>query len=502
MHRQQKKVIVIVLATFILISGLVAAGPETAPDGTDPSPTFDCVIEPSEIVDVGSAVPGVIETMQVDRSDLVRKGMTLAKLESGTEHASVKLAKMQAQLTTSIELRKANAGYNRRKQSRNRELFQKAIISKNDMDLTKTEAYIAQLQVRQEKDNQLIASLEWERARKVLERRTIHSPIDGVVMERFKSVGEYVKDTPVMRVAQLDPLHVEVILPVNMLGQVPRGIRAEVTLDLPGQAKQVATVTRVDRVSDAASGTFCVQLNLPNPEYKIPSGLRCRLTFLPETAPAAPEPEALSPSIPISTVTAIQPPVPSLADKQAVVIPNPATPTAATAGIEASAPDPIPRACYAIGPLPDAALAERLMQALGNSAEDMLMREERDRTSSRYLVLASQQTSSDTAQALFNRIKAAGITDIAILRRGPHQGRVSLGFYRNQSVAIRWQAKLAAKDILAEVVEQHRGRPIYWLDLTLSGDIASMARLRETASAIATDANLQSTSCPQQLATR
>jgi hypothetical protein len=39
-------------------------------------------------------------------------------------------------------------------------------------------------------------------------------------------------------------------------------------------------VTLMDRVIDPASGTFGVRLELPNPDYAIPSGLHCRVRFL------------------------------------------------------------------------------------------------------------------------------------------------------------------------------------------------------------------------------
>jgi hypothetical protein len=39
-------------------------------------------------------------------------------------------------------------------------------------------------------------------------------------------------------------------------------------------------VTVVDRVFDAASSTFGVRLELPNPDYSLPAGLRCRIRFL------------------------------------------------------------------------------------------------------------------------------------------------------------------------------------------------------------------------------
>lgn len=40
-----------------------------------------------------------------------------------------------------------------------------------------------------------------------------------------------------------------------------------------------ASVKVVDRVIDAASGTFGVRLQLPNPGYRVPAGVKCRVRF-------------------------------------------------------------------------------------------------------------------------------------------------------------------------------------------------------------------------------
>jgi multidrug efflux pump subunit AcrA (membrane-fusion protein) len=37
----------------------------------------------------------------------------------------------------------------------------------------------------------------------------------------------------------------------------------------------------VDKVIDAASNTFGVRLELENPDYAIPGGIRCNINFLP-----------------------------------------------------------------------------------------------------------------------------------------------------------------------------------------------------------------------------
>ena len=183
-------------------------------------------------------------------------------------------------------MREESAAFGRRTAERNQTLFQQSSISEQDIDKLNTENRIAQLQVHQEQDNRNIARLEYERAKAVLDRHVIRTPFDGVVMERFKTIGEYVEDDPILRVAQLDPLHVEVLLPVEYMGKVAAGRLAEVTPNLAGFAGQAATVTRVDPVADAASDTFGVRLSLANPDYVVPAGLRCHMVFLPQDGPA------------------------------------------------------------------------------------------------------------------------------------------------------------------------------------------------------------------------
>jgi multidrug efflux pump subunit AcrA (membrane-fusion protein) len=114
----------------------------------------------------------------------------------------------------------------------------------------------------------------------VREQRTIHSPINGVVVERVVWAGEYVDDKPLLRLAQLDPLHVEVILPVEYLGRITMGMQGRVTSILPNAKPLLATVERVDQVADAASGTYRVRMRIPNPKHDIPAGLRCRTRFI------------------------------------------------------------------------------------------------------------------------------------------------------------------------------------------------------------------------------
>ena len=150
--------------------------------------TMGCLIEPSEVVELGSSVPGLVDKLYFDRNNFVSKGEVVAQLDSRVELATLELAAARAEINTSLNLRRENAAFGERTQRRNQKLFNESTISAQDMDKVKTETYIAQLQAMQEEDNKRIAHLEAERARQALERRTIRSPISGVIIEKYLSL--------------------------------------------------------------------------------------------------------------------------------------------------------------------------------------------------------------------------------------------------------------------------------------------------------------------------
>ncbi len=118
-----------------------------------------------------------------------------------------------------------------------------------------------------------------QRAQALLNQHTVTSPIDGIVVERFRSQGEFASDGPIVQLAQLDPLNVEVLLPASRFGLIKPGMQATVMPEAPLEGSYTAEVKIVDRVVDASSGMFGVRLELPNPDNKLPGGLRCTVSF-------------------------------------------------------------------------------------------------------------------------------------------------------------------------------------------------------------------------------
>jgi RND family efflux transporter MFP subunit len=248
--------------------------------GANSTSTFDCVIQPAEVVELSSSVSGTIDAIYVDRSDPVEKDQVVAKLQSDVEQAQVDVSKQRAGYEGEIESKRASLNFARRNQERTKKLFDKKAVPFGILDEAQTDAILAATEFGSAVQNKRMAELELERAKATLALRTVRSPISGVVVERLKSAGELIEDKPILRIAQLDPLHVEVIVPVSKFGTITTGMRAEVAPEIARKRKYIAEVAIVDKVVDAASGTFGVRLELPNPGNFIPGGLRCSLTFL------------------------------------------------------------------------------------------------------------------------------------------------------------------------------------------------------------------------------
>ena len=275
-HRRTAARLTLVGLTLVLTAATAAAAP----------PGFPCLIEPHVVVDLSTAVEGVIDTVRVRKGDRVEQGAVVAELQSDIEQALVAQARARAAMTSALEAREVTLARSREKRERAVKLSSQKFVSPDELDELESAEELARLELEAERENQALAQIELERAEAQLAEHLIKSPIEGVVVQRYLNAGEFAQAQPIVRIAQLDPLNVEAILPSELYGSVQEGTQAAVTITAPLSRTLSAPVTIVEKVIDAASGTFGVRVELPNPEYAIPAGLECTLTF--ETARAAP----------------------------------------------------------------------------------------------------------------------------------------------------------------------------------------------------------------------
>jgi RND family efflux transporter MFP subunit len=238
---------------------------------------YPCLVEPYMVVDLSPAVEGVLASVDVRKGDAVAAGDAVARLESGIEEALVEQARARMDMHSAIMAREVSLARNIEKHERAVKLSSQKFVSPDELEELKSAVDLARLELETERDNQRLAEIELKRTEAQLEQRVIRSPVDGVVVQRYLNPGEFAQAQPIVRVAQLDPLNVEAVLPGEAYGTVVAGMPARVRLHGAGERVIDAVVTIVEQVIDAASGTFGVRVELPNPDLAIPAGLECTL---------------------------------------------------------------------------------------------------------------------------------------------------------------------------------------------------------------------------------
>ena len=199
-----------------------------------PAHEYDCLIEARQALDIRSPVEGVIETVHVQRGASVKKGQTLAMLFSGPERASLDLARSRAGNEGEIKAAEARVELTRKKFERAEELVKKNFVSANARDEAEAEYRLAAEQLRVAQENRRLNELEVKRAEEILAQREIRSPVTGVVVEVLLRPGELTSSNqkdPIVKLMQIDPLNVELILPVQAYGRIKTGQRAYISTD-------------------------------------------------------------------------------------------------------------------------------------------------------------------------------------------------------------------------------------------------------------------------------
>lgn len=266
---------------MILLLGLLAVAQARAQgSGAGDAMPGTCIIKPHITVQLGSAINGLISEIVVDRGDAVKKGQIVARLESSVEQATLALDRTHAANDSAIKVEEADKELSEREAERKKFLVAQKIANLNSLDELETKVREGELKVQQAQTDQRLAALTAERSERALELKQIRSPIDGVVMERKLSAGEYIyEQTSIMTIAQIDPLNVELVLPLERYGSIKVGSIGTVHPVAPVNGAYQATVQVVDPVIDAASDTFGVRLILPNPDHTIPAGIRCTVDW-------------------------------------------------------------------------------------------------------------------------------------------------------------------------------------------------------------------------------
>lgn len=231
-------------------------------------------IQPIQSVMVGSQVSGQIVELLVDYNSRVTNGQVLARIDPSTFERALQQA--EAELA-SAEANLALAKVNR---DRARDLLAASLIPKSEADQAEANYLQAVASVKMRQANV-------ERAQVDLDRTTIYSPINGIVISRKVDQGQTVAaslNTPNLfqLVGDLARIQIEVAVSEADIGGVNEGQRVTFQVDafpnrtFEGLVRQV----RYEAITNQNVVTYTTVVDVGNDDLKLRPGMTANVSII------------------------------------------------------------------------------------------------------------------------------------------------------------------------------------------------------------------------------
>lgn len=241
-------------------------------------------VQPTNQVDVGSELSGIVDKVLVEENDRVRRNQVLAlldasKLEDTIAKSRGALAQAQAQVQqAAATAHEKQLAYDRLKGIAS--LSHGGIPSKSDLDAAAADLQraVAGQAVAQAAVVQAGAQLRSDRTN--LDKASLRSPIDGVVLARKIEPGQTVAaslQAPVLftLAEDLAQMQIEVDVDEADVGQVHEGQQATFTVDAYPARRYPARIARVDYGSQVKQEvvSYLTVLTVDNDDLSLRPGM-------------------------------------------------------------------------------------------------------------------------------------------------------------------------------------------------------------------------------------
>lgn len=238
-------------------------------------------LEPLNQVDVGTEVSGTIETINVDHNDRVVAGQVLAMLDTDQLDAKFRQSKAALALADAQVLEaEATVVETANRLKRTQGLIARKLSSQDELDQATAAAARAKAALAVAKAQVDQANAQLDADRQALEKATIKSPIDGVVLDRQVETGQTVAatlQTPILFTLAEDLAAMELHINVDEadVGQVREGQPAEFTVDAYPDRRFPARIEQVRYAPQNIDGvvTYEALLSVDNSDLLLRPGM-------------------------------------------------------------------------------------------------------------------------------------------------------------------------------------------------------------------------------------
>jgi RND family efflux transporter MFP subunit len=238
------------------------------------------------------AVPkinGRLQSVDVQLGDAVRRGQLIAKVEDREIQEQVRQAEAAYRVAeATIRQREADLTLAKTNLERNRSLLDRQLLPRQTFDDTdaRHQAAVAQLDLAKAQFEQSKARLDELKIN--LSNTVIASPVDGFVGKRFLDPGASVSpNVPVASLVDIRTVRLVANLVERDVRRVSVGTHADIDVDAyPGETFS-GRVSRVAPIFDPATRTAEMEIEVPNPGFRLKPGMYARVQLTVATRPDA-----------------------------------------------------------------------------------------------------------------------------------------------------------------------------------------------------------------------
>ena len=198
-------------------------------------------------VSVANEISGVVDTIEFESGDRVKRGDVLVQLDAEVDQAALATRRAEQELA-------------RVQFERFAELVGEKAVSASEYDEARSNYEAAQARVVE------------QQAR--LDKMTIRAPYDGVTGLRQVDVGEYLEaGSPIVEINMLDPILVDYQLPEKYLAAVAEGDRVDVRVAAHGEQTFTGQVQAIEASVNEETRMFGVRARIDNPDHHLRPGM-------------------------------------------------------------------------------------------------------------------------------------------------------------------------------------------------------------------------------------
>ena len=211
--------------------------------------------------------------------DQVSRGREIARIEDDELQQQVSQAQASFEVArATVRQREADLGLAKTTRERAQSLFERELVSGQEIDDAEAvhQAAIAQLDLARAQFDQANAYLQEFQIN--LANTVIRSPVDGFIGRRYLDPGAYVtSSTAVVSVVDVSLVRLVANLVERDLRLVSEGVQARIEVDaFPGETF-IGHVARIAPVLDPATRTAQIEIEVPNPDFRLKPGMYARV---------------------------------------------------------------------------------------------------------------------------------------------------------------------------------------------------------------------------------